>query len=501
MPDRGASAFLTSVHPRVSGMRLCPIFLVLGSVFLVAAGPAWGQDSLEARPDRNAGASVVTPASRSTHATLEGWASRRRRQMLDQHHAYGDQFYDRGVFRHITPRTDREYAIDMVTYQFSPVQDYAWRRIDSGMRLRVGSIVRAKWAMLAEMKHDAALADDHSLRVDAVLQQGGRAQRAFLEFSYRWDLATRHAVGVRHTITQYKPDFDASIFYRYRAGRLGTARLEMTVLDPYNDLVFDVLGVHPKDDPYQKSYRTQPYLAQFSYASPHRYDLRGEVRVGWQPRGTLVAQSQTEPSRRYRDRTRAHYLGALLEYDFDVVTAGLIYQRDQTFLDRESLRPGITSDYWTRQRMHRGGGFLVGSWGQLRGEAWAFVGDYHDRQQGTDFSLSTINDPLDWTAPRRRYRVRLSYVPEPTGVYGAVEYLALKRDLDTAAANRLARQWTRNWYTLGPSNYRTTFMLGYRFGSGAVVLGINYDLDGDTTFKSRSPKRFDNGFFRFSLAW
>ena len=452
-------------------------------------------------PDRSVGANVVIPASGVTHATLEGWASRRRRQMLDQHHAYGDRFYDRGVFRHITPQTDREYAIDMATYRFSPVQDHAWSRIDTGMRLRMGSIVRAKWAMLAEIKHDAPLADDHSLRVDAVLQQDGRAQRAFLEFGYQWDVASRHHVGLRHTVTQYKPDFDASIFYRYAHEAFGSARLEMTVLDPYNNFVFDVLGVQEKDDPYEKSYSTQPYLAQLSVASPDRYALRGEVRVGWQPQGRLVVQSQSEPSVRYRDRTRAHYVGALLEYDFDPVTAGLVYQRDQSTLDRAGLREGVTSDYWTEQRMHRAGGFLVGSWGRLRGEAWAFVGDYYDRQRGTDFSLSTIDAPLHWTAPRQRYRVRLSYVPEPTGVYGAVEYLALKRDLDDAAADRMARQWTGNWYRLGPSNARTTFMLGYRFEKGAVVLGINYDLDGDLTFKNRSPKRFDNGFFRFSLAW
>lgn len=475
--------------------------LILGVLVLIVAGPARGQDSVDVRPERTVAADVATSSSRSTHATLEGWASRRRRQMLDQHHAYGNQFYDRGVFRHITPQTDREYAIDMATYQFSPVQDYAWGRIDTGMRLRMGSIVRAKWAMLAEMKHDAPLADDHSLRVDAVLQQGGRAQRAFLEFSYRWDVAARHRVGVRHTVTQYKPDFDASIFYRYSTEHLGTARLEMTMLDPYNNFVFDVLGVHEQDDPYKKSYSIQPYLAQLSLASPEHYPLRGEVRVGWQPQGTLVVQSQTDPSRRYRDRTRAHYLGALVEYDFDPVTAGLVYQRDQTFLDREGLREGVASDYWNRQRMHRGGGFLIGSWWRLRGEAWAFVGDYRDRQRGTHFGLSTINDPLDWTAPRQRYRVRLSYIPEPTGVYGAVEYLALKRDLNDAAADRVARQWTKNWYRLGPSNYRTTFMLGYRFGSGAVVLGMNYDLDGDITFKNRSHKRFDNGFFRFSLKW
>jgi hypothetical protein len=45
-------------------------------------------------------------------------------------------------------------------------------------------------------------------------------------------------------------------------------------------------------------------------------------------------------------------------------------------------------------------------------------------------------------------------------------------------------------------------MVGYRFDHGSVALGIGYDTDGDTlSALNRVPRRFDNGFLRFTLVW
>lgn len=471
-------------------------------VLLLASGLPAAHGQVIARHDSlRSAAGIVAPAASSTHGTLRAWANDHRLQVLDRHHAFGDRFYDRGVFRRITPKMDREYAIDLLSYGFSPIQDYQWARLESGMRMRMGSIVRAKWDIRTEFKHNARLADRHSLQIDAVMRQAPPAERSFVEIGYNWEVAPHHHVGVRHTLTQYKPDFDGSIFYQYGNDWRGKARAELTVQNAYNNFIFDVLGTHPKDEPYVRSYRRQPMLAQIALASPARYPLRAELYAGWQPQSAYVMQSERDSTMRYRDRKTLHYLGALAEYDVGPMTVGLMYQRDASTLDREGLRRGVTSDYRTEQRFERGGGYVIGSWWKLRGEAWFFLEDYYDRQRGEDFQLSTLDGPIDWTEYRKHYRVRVSYIPQPTGVYAALEYLALSRRLNHEAASQMASQWTRNWYTLGPSNYRTTAMLGYRFGRGAFTLGINYDLDGDRTFKDPAAKRFDNGFFRFSLAW
>jgi len=448
-------------------------------------------------------ADAVVPTPDAPRVTLDGWAARRRTALLDRHHAFGDLSYDRGVFRHITPPMDREYALDMTTYRFSPLDNAAWARLDSGLRMRTGSIVRAEWAFVTDVKHTAALAPGHTLRVDARLQQDAAAQRALLEFTYDWRVSGRHHVGTRHTISQYKPDFDVSFYYQYGTAETGRIRIEGTLLDAYHDLIFGTLGVSEKDEEFVRTYRQNPYLGQVTLQTPAQHPLRAEVYAGWQPTSTLVVRSQLEPEHRYRDRESVHYVGALLEYNAGPVTGGLTVQRDKSTLDRLGLGPAVTSDYRTAQRLQRAGAFLLGSWGPFHGAAWFFLEDYYDRHRGTDFDLSTVSRAMDYTEYRKNYRARVAYVPSSDGWYGSLEYLALSRRMGPDPWI-MGNEWTNHWYSLAPSNYRLSGVVGYRFDRGAVELGINYDLDGDKHYKAGpnyEKKRFDNGFLRFVLGW
>jgi hypothetical protein len=145
----------------------------------------------------------------------------------------------------------------------------------------------------------------------------------------------------------------------------------------------------------------------------------------------------------------------------------------------------------------------LGTWGPLVGEAWFFLEDYYDRQEGDDFSLSTISRSMNYTEYRKNYRIRLAYLPSATGFYGSIEYLAMSRRLGPKPWI-MGNEWTNHWYSLAPSNYRVSNVVGYRFGTGAVEVGINYDLDGDEHYKAEpdyEKKRFDNGFVRFVLSW
>lgn len=474
-------------------------FIVLFFAFTLAVGPAYGQDSLQTNAYAQ-GPGLVIPSDQSTHATLEGWAADRRLYVLDRHDGYGDLFYDRGVFRHITPLMDHEYDIDMVSYEFSLIQDRVWSQLGSGMRMGAISTSRQRWEIRTEVKNSVELADSHRLHLDIILERGAQAQRAFVEFSYDWEAFPHHYFGLRHTVTQYKPDFDISFFYQYGNDWDGMVRFEGTLLDIYNNFIFDVLGPDSRHGPYVTSYKKQPYLLQLSFASPAKYALRGELYSGWQPQGRLRVTSQDNAAMRYRDQEQAHYLGALVEYDFGAVTIGMVYQRDRSALDRQGLGADLPSDYWSKQRFERGGTYVIGSWGTLRGEAWFFLADYYDRQQGNNFSLSTLDGATNWSEYRKRYRARISYTPQPTGLYAAVEYSALSRRLNRQAARFFSTQWSRHSYLKGPSNYRSTFMLGYRFGSAEFVAGKNFDLDGDDR-RGFWNKSFDSGFFRFAISW
>jgi hypothetical protein len=353
------------------------------------------------------------------------------------------------------------------------------------------------------MKHTTALADHHTLRIDATLQQDATAQRSLLEFSYDWQVDGPHHVGVRHTISQYKPDFDASVYYQYGTSATGRVRAEFTLMDAYHDFIFKTLGVSEKDETYVRNYQQRPYLGRIALQTPARYDLRAELHAGWQTESAMVVQSQFNSDYRYKDREAAHFVGALVEYNAGPITGGLIFQRDKSSLDRRGLRVAVTSDYSTTQRFQRGGAFLLGTWGPLVGEAWFFLEDYYDRQEGDDFSLSTISRSMNYTEYRKNYRIRLAYLPSATGFYGSIEYLAMSRRLGPKPWI-MGNEWTNHWYSLAPSNYRVSNVVGYRFGTGAVEVGINYDLDGDEHYKAEpdyEKKRFDNGFVRFVLSW
>ena len=471
--------------------RLCLLCLCGG--LLSIGGRAWGQPV--AADSAEGGIGAVTTAAEGPRVTLAGWAARHRRSVLDQSHSFGGVFYDRGVFRRITPGMDREDAIDRATYRYTPGQERVWGRYGSGLRLRAGSLTRTQWGITTEIKHAARLAEGHALRIDAVLQENFQAQRALLEIDYAWTLAPRHRVGARHTFGRYKADLDASVFYRFGTSRTGWARVELTALDLYHDLLYDVLGVWRGREEYTRNYTQHPVLAQLALATPASVPLRGELRMGWQRPGVKVVQSQVDASVRYRDRQAVHYLGALASYDLGPATVGLVYQRDQSSLDRLGLGAGMTSDYRTEQRFERGGAFVMGAWGPLRGSAWLFRGRYADRQNGTDFSRSTIDQSLDWSETRTNLQLRAYYLPAGTGWFAGLEYVSLARRQNDPFGV-MKEQWATSWAGRGLSHYRGPVILGYRFGRGAVSLGINYDFDGD-----RKGDRFDNGFFRFVFTW
>lgn len=462
---------------------------------LLRAGPGPAHAQEVPLDSTTYGADALTASATAPRVTLADWAATRRLWLLDRVHAYGDQFYDRGVFRHITPQMDREYAIDLATYQYTLGQDQAWRRRDGGLRIRTGSISRNQWGIVTQIKQAVGIGEGHTLRFDAILQEDAQAQRGLLEISYRWSITGNHHVGLRHTFAQYKPDFDASLFYRYGTPQQGQVRAEVTALDAYNDFLFETLGVWKGQERYERIYSQNPFLLQLSAVSPSQAPLRAEVRAGWQPTSELVVQSQFRDSVRYRDRETAHYLGALVSYDLGPVSAGLVYQRDQSALDRKGLRPGVTSDYRTEQRYERAGVFTTGRWGPFRGSAWVFLEDYVDQQRGSDFQLSTIDRPMDWSEARTNVQLRVYYAPQSTGVFAGLEYIALDRRPDDPSGV-MAEQWATGWAGRGVSHYRGPVIVGYRFGKGAVSMGINYDFDGD-----QKADRFDNGFFRFTIGW
>ena len=449
--------------------------------------------------------------------TLDAWRESRRLLLLDRAHSVGGRFFDRGLFRHVTPGVDREYDQEMLAYGFPPGSAREGRPADNRLLFWGGSIRRDLWAFSTRLRSRVSLGRRHALDLRLDLQEDGQVSRALLDIGYAWRPAPGHAVGLRHTLSQYKYDFDVSAFYRARSSRFGVAEVEWTFQNLYSDLIYQSLGLSASDRDVIRDYARHPYLLTVSYASPDRFPLRGELVGGIQPLSEAVFEAQSNSAFRYRDDRRAHFVGALLEYRVRSVaggslTGGLFYKTDVSWLRRTGTGADVPSDYTARQQSRRYGAFLRGRWGPVRAGVRAFRGMYQDRQTGSNFTHSLLPQPIDYEGGRRGLKGRLAYAPE-RGLTTGLMYAGLFRsydakcDAESCDVGHTFAPWTGQYWGLGPDNHGAYGLVGYRFPRGRVVLGLGLDLDGDDDFPESHPNRppsrsyFDGGFTRLILRW
>ena len=434
-------------------------------------------------------------------ATLSYWSEVRRRMILDREHSVGEQFHDRGVFRHTTRFVDREYELDLVAYRFSPFEDEQWMRASGGIRLRAGSVERDLFAIETELKNTVPLGTEskHYFSINGILREDPQVQQAWLEMSYAYQIARQHAVGLRHTFSQYKYDLDITPFYEYASPSWGRASVAVTILDAYSNFIYERLGINEEIQDVLRIYETKPYLFNVSYRTPTQYAFRGEITAGFQPNTRSAYTSQTSESYRFQETVSVHYLSAMIEYHCDPVSAGVYIQRDASRLSRTSTGDSLDTSYRTEQTQQRIGAYVRGTWRNFRLRANAFTGFYDDIQSGESFDTSTLNNAFSFTTETNGIHSRLVYEPDGWPFFG-VEYLSFMRRLP--ANGRALVPWSGKYWDIGPDNYRVVGLIGYRFRRGSVAMGIGYDTDGDfNRFKPAPLKRFDNGFFRFAMTW
>ncbi len=490
---------------------------VLLLVLPVGAPGAAAQTAASGPPGAADSASAASLSPFALRTTLDRWRDSRRRFALDRAHSVGDWSYDRGVFRHVAPGMDREYAQEMLAYGFSPGDLHEGRRARNRMLLRAGSTRRDLLAFDTRLRSRIRLGRRHALDLSADLREDGQTSRALLEIGYTWQLARRHALGVRHTLSKYKYDLDLSVFYRATSSRLGRAKVEWTFQDLYNDLIYQRLGLSEGDRDLIRDYVRHPYLLSVSYASPDRFRLRGELVGGLQPLSRAAFESQSARARSYRDDRRVRYVGALLEYRLPAgrgrsLTGGLFYKSDVSWLRRTGTGPEVPSDYTARQQLRRYGLFLRGRWGPLRAGMRAFRGAYTDRQTGRDYTRSRLPRTLDYEEGQRGLKARLLYAPE-RGFTSGLMYAGLFRAYDeqcgaeSCDVGNTFAPWTGQFWGLGPDNHGAYALVGYRFSRGKFLLGLGLDLDGDDDHPDDHPREpparayFDGGFTRLILTW
>ncbi|MFO8030733.1 MAG: hypothetical protein R6U28_12810 [Cyclonatronaceae bacterium] len=463
----------------------------------------------------------AAPASSQMRNTLFGWEEWTRLMILDQSHSHGGLFYDRGLFRYTTPDMTKEHDLDLVTYEFTSLDQYGWYYSgEDGFRAYTGSMDLGKFLTSFELRNRRELTGRLSMNIRVLRRYDMRADRALLWLDFDYRLRDGQTVGIRQTLTEKKSDLDFTLYYRYGSLDRGFIELEATLPDFGNNAIYALSESRDRDFEESRKYHRWPLLFSFRASTPEWHGLRGEALGGILTRSQAQVGLQSRADDNTRDRQNARYAGALLEWSGSGITAALTWQYHYAQFDRENFTDNFDEpiDYGNMQYQSRLGGFLGLEKGRIRLQNWIWRARVRDRQRDEHherfYSGSYQIYPFDFKENRTMMKNRILYMPETRGMLGGLEWSADYRDFldDTFVSDRWGSirgfSYRRQYpFQLDDANERITLLFGYRFSPNIhLIMGASYDIDGDMyggSFDNRIHPRsyFDGGFGRLTMTW
>ncbi|MGM0588814.1 MAG: hypothetical protein ACQETE_10390 [Bacteroidota bacterium] len=435
--------------------------------------------------------------------TIQGWAEDMRIRLLDRRHTVSGFITDRGAFQMYTYRMNPEFGLNLFTYRYTPQEDYLWYRSPNGIRTYAGNSNGLNLATKTEIKTDVEISEGHTVQLQLKQQADARASRVWAEPSYAFNFAGKHAIGVSHTVSNYKPDLDATFFYQYGNQQEGMFKLAYSLMDYANDWVFPNLESQVSYADTVRVYDQAPRLWNIKALSPQWGRFRFEAEVGFQRESKAEIYSPRDSLDRYQHNETNSYQTAMLEYDSEFITAGVVYQRHHSEMERDTLLN--SNNHWRyngHQTMRRLGVFLLANSQDFRWETWAWMGKYEDYRKGERYPFDGL-DSLDHGERRLELRSRIMKRPQIKGLIAGFEYTMLHRIYKNDQYQDLADYYT-GYYQVDPFNtleHRGSVLLGYQFHPRAsFVIGASYDLDGDF-YEYPEGQRFDTAFGRLEIRW
>ena len=454
--------------------------------------------------------------------SLLGWEEQKKMMLLDRYHNYGSIFYDRGLFRFTTPPMIEHHDLDLITYGFSEIDDHRWfYNRETGFRAFGGSFNVGEYLHGAELRHDVSISENLNLPMHSYRRYDMRQDRMLLTLGLDYNLHGQHTIGLQHTLTEQKPDLDATLYYRFRDLPSGGIQLEFTALDWANNPAYN-LGQRRGDViPEMRKYEQSPFLFSMKAVSPDIRNVRGELVAGIQTPLQAVAESLPEKSdESFRDRDRARYIGALVQYAVPGFTAALSWRHTYTRFNRTNAEAGFSEpvDYGNEQTRQFIGGFVSLSYRNFHFDNWIWYNFNRDRQFDrfeTRFLFDEQVYPFHYREDRWMMRNRVSLDPGERGFKIAIEWSADYRNPLSGIIERPDGSAARGLpyhlqypYSIGERNERLTLFLGYRFTEHTfIIFGASADLDREV-FVERENRRerirptiFDGGFGRLVFYW
>lgn len=463
-------------------------------------------------------------ASSQMRNTLFGWDEWVRLMILDQSHSHGGAFYDRGLYRYVTPEMPKEHDIDRHTYEFTSLDLHNWYYSgEDGFRAYTGSMNLGKFLTSFELRNRLEVADRLSMNIHVLRHSDMRSDRALLWLGFDYRLREGRTLGIRQTLTEQKSDLDFTLFYRHGTLERGFIQLEAGLLDFGNNAIYALSESRDRDFEESRKYHRWPLLFSFRASSPEWNGWRGEAMGGILTRSEAQVGLQSRVDDNTRDRQNSHYAGALLEWSTDWLTAAVTWQYTYAWFARENFTDNFVEpiDYGNMQFQSRLGAFLGLQTGRVKFQNWISRERVRDRQRDEYREEFWQRDqdshqiyPFDFRENRIMMKNRILYMPETRGFLGGVEWNADYRDFlgDTFVSEEFgtirgfAYQENYPW-SLVETNERVTLLFGYRFSSRAYLfMGLSYDVDGDMYIgrlnrKSDSRSHFDGGFGRLMMTW
>lgn len=460
-------------------------------------------------------------ASAQMRQTLLGWEDETKLLLLNRYQNFGGIFYDRGLFRFTTPRFTDEHDLDLLTYNFSTVQQYDWYyNRENSFRSYMGSFNLGQFLHGAEIRNYISLTDKLTFPLRFVKSYDMRADRSLLFLALNYEIKPNHSVGISHTLNETKPDLDAMFYYLYGDLRTGGVQLEFTALDWANNGAYKLGERRGTQTPELRRYEVKPYLFSFKANSPTIHNFRIEAVAGLQTPLTAIAKSMPEenPDISFRDEDLARYAGVLLEYALPNITLGTSFRHTYTRFNRENIDElSEPVHYGNRQIQNSFGAFIGASYRSFYTQNWIWR-NYNLDVQHDEYETRIVDGfevyPFDFREFRWQLKLRVGYNLNSPGFITSIQFSSDYRR-PTENYNIYDDVYSRGYpyrifyfQTLRLRNERLTYQFGYRFNEKTYFeLGLSLDLDGDVigtywdTPFTDERSWFDGGFGRFVIHW
>lgn len=447
--------------------------LVLGALLL--AGFPRGLDAQSAARDTTG----------SGLATLAIWADGVWLALADRDGSYFGRLADQGTFQRFNPLMDTEYELDLATGLFSPSEEARWSTAVRGLRVVGASINHPFILNFAEWREMVPVSGPVDLHARFVRQKSLTTQRDYPVVGVRWRRLLGSPWALRTTIGMhfFKPSADVEVgLVRGWGGSGGgggrlTLDLGVALLDAFNNVIYNALGVEPQETPAHFNYTALPVAARLAlrWSSPSRsLELKGGVSTRSEVRVSFPASG--EPS--YSLAEQVSFVGALAEAALAPRVRVAAYGTMARAATDRRFTPPRTDDLRLREKTQ-----VLG----LRGRVT------HRRALALELDLRGTwrpEDRLSGDGSSVRHRDRevfglLALVRQPaTGWTWRLGYAFMDRDAGVLASR------------LSAVNHRQLMEWGYRFRSGfEATAGLRWDLDRGFA----GP--FDGGHVRFAATW